>query len=237
MDFDTQVMIDTIWVVMRAVPRTFGIAAVVLVSGILLGAVFAQLKMKPVPVITPLVRLFVSYMRGVPLIVHLFVMMYSLPQASSSLLAIFGVTVQPHDFPSLIIVITTFSLLEAAIESENIRGAFQSIDPRQIEAGQSIGMTRRQNLHRIIIPQVLSVAIPLFLNAFLKNIKGLSLAFTVGVVDILAQARYAAALSYRYLESYIAAALVYWLICGVLQMIFNRVELKLQFGETRRQGV
>ena len=237
MDFDTQVMIDTIWVVMRAVPRTFGIAAVVLVIGILLGAVFAQLKMKPVPVITPLVRLFVSYMRGVPLIVHLFVMMYSLPQASSSLLAIFWVTVQPHDFPSLIIVITTFSLLEAAIESENIRGAFQSIDPRQIEAGQSIGMTRRQNLHRIIIPQVLSVAIPLFLNAFLKNIKGLSLAFTVGVVDILAQARYAAALSYRYLESYIATALVYWLICGVLQMIFNRVELKLQFGETRRQGV
>lgn len=237
MNFDTQVMIDTILVVMRAVPRTFGIAAVVLVIGILLGAVFAQLKMKPVPIITPLVRLFVSYMRGVPLIVHLFVMMYSLPQASSSLLAIFGVTVQPHDFPSLIIVITTFSLLEAAIESENIRGAFQSIDPRQIEAGQSIGMTRRQNLRRIIIPQVLSVAIPLFLNAFLKNIKGLSLAFTVGVVDILAQARYAAALSYRYLESYIAAALVYWLICGVLQMIFNRVELKLQFGETRRQGV
>ena len=237
MNFDIQVMIDTIWVVMRAVPRTFAIAAVVLVIGILLGAVFAQLKMKPVPVITPLVRLFVSYMRGVPLIVHLFVMMYSLPQASSSLLAIFGVTVQPHDFPSLIIVITTFSLLEAAIESENIRGAFQSIDPRQIEAGQSIGMTRRQNLRRIIIPQVLSVAIPLFLNAFLKNIKGLSLAFTVGVVDILAQARYAAALSYRYLESYIAAALVYWLICGVLQMIFNRVELKLQFGETRRQGV
>ena len=85
--------------------------------------------MKPVPVITPLVRLIVSYMRGVPLIVHLFVMMYSLPQASSSLLAIFGVTVQPHDFPSLIIVITTFSLLEAAIESENIRGHFSPLIP------------------------------------------------------------------------------------------------------------
>lgn len=237
MNFDTQVMIDTIWIVMRAVPRTFGIAAIVLVLGILLGALFAWLKMNPVPIVTPLVRLFVSYMRGVPLIVHLFVMMYSLPQASSSLLSVFGVTMQPHSFPSLLIVIVTFSLLEAAIESENIRGAFQSIDPRQIEAGQSIGMTRPQNLRRIIIPQVMSVAIPLFLNAFLKNIKGLSLAFTVGVVDILAQARYAAALSYRYLESYVAAALVYWLICGILQMIFNRVELKLQFGASRRQGV
>src|SRR5699024_5218006 len=63
-------MIDTICVVMRVVPWSFGIAAGVLVIGTLLGPVFAQLKMKPVPVITPLFRLFVSYMRGVPLIVH-----------------------------------------------------------------------------------------------------------------------------------------------------------------------
>lgn len=237
MNFDVQIMIDTIWIVFQAVPRTFGIAAVVLVLGILLGAVFAWLKMKKVPILTPLVNLFISYMRGVPLIVHLFVVMNSLPDAASSLLGVFGVTYQAHQFPSLIIVIVTFSLLEAAYESENIRGAFQSIEPRQIEAGQSIGMTRQQNLRRIIIPQALSVALPLFLNAFLKNIKALSLAFTVGVVDILAQARFAAALSYRYLESYVAAALVYWLICGILQFIFNRIELRLQFGDTRRQGV
>ena len=234
MNFDIQVMIDTIWIVLEAVPRTFALAAVILILGILLGAVLAFVKMKPIPIVTPLVRLFISYMRGVPLIVHLFVMMYSLPNAGVSLLSVFGVTMSAHEFPSLVIVILTYSLLESAVESENIRGAFQSIDPKQIEAGQSIGMTRSQNLRRIIIPQALNVAIPLFLNAFLKNIKGLSLAFTVGVVDILAQARYAAALSYRYLESYVAAALVYWLICGILQVIFNRVELKLQFGETRK---
>src|SRR5699024_926634 len=102
----------------------------------------------------------------------------------------------------------TYIFLESAIQSEYIRGAFQSIDPSQIEAGYSIGFTRSQNLRRIIIPQTLAVVIPLFLNSFLKIIKALSLAFTVGVVDILAQARYAAALNYRYLESYIAAALV-----------------------------
>lgn len=237
MNFSVDVMVDTIWIVLEAVPRTFILAAIILLLGILLGAVFAQLKMKPIPILTPLVRLFISYMRGVPLIVHIFVMMYSLPEAASSLLGVFGVAYRPHDFPSLIIVIVTYSLLEAAIESENIRSAFQSIDPRQIEAGQSIGMTPQQNFRRIIVPQALSVAIPLFLNAFLKNIKGLSLAFTVGVVDILAQARFAAALNYRYLESYIAAALVYWLICGILQVIFNRIELKLQFGDTQRQGV
>lgn len=233
MNFDIQIMIDTIWIVFQAVPRTFLLAGIILFFGIILGAVLAQVKIKQIPMVTTIVTIFVSYMRGVPLIVHLYVMMNLLPEAGVSLLSIFGVTLKVHEFPSLIIVLITYSLLEAAVESENIRGAFQSIDPKQIEAGQSIGMTRRQNLTRIIIPQALSVAIPLFLNAFFKNIKGLSLAFTVGVVDILAQARFAAALSYRYLESYIAAALVYWIICGVLQVIFNRVEDKLKFGEVR----
>lgn len=233
MNFDIPVMIDTIWIVFQAVPRTFLLAAIILVLGIILGALLAFVKIKRLPIITTLVNIFVSYMRGVPLIVHLYVVMNFLPEAGTSLLSVFGVTMKPHEFPSLIIVVLTYSLLEAAVESENIRGAFQAIDPKQIEAGQAIGMTRQQNLRRIIIPQALSVAIPLFLNAFLKNIKGLSLAFTVGVVDILAQARFAAALSYRYLESYIAAALVYWLICGILQVIFNRVEDKLKFGEVR----
>lgn len=233
MNFDIQIMIDTIWIVFQAVPRTFLLAAVILFFGIILGAILAQVKIKQIPIVTTLINIFVSYMRGVPLIVHIYVMMNLMPEVGVSLLSVFGVMMRPHEFPSLIIVIVTYSLLEAAVESENIRGALQSIDPKQIEAGQSIGMTRRQNLTRIIIPQALSVAIPLFLNAFLKNIKGLSLAFTVGVVDILAQARFAAALSYRYLESYIAAALVYWFICGILQVIFNRVEEKLKFGEVR----
>lgn len=233
MNFDVQIMIDTIWIVFQAVPRTFLLAAVILFFGIILGAILAQVKIKQLPIVIPLINIFVSYLRGVPLIVHIYVMMNLMPEIGVSLLSVFGVTMRPHEFPSLIIVLVTYSLLEAAVESENIRGALQSIDPKQIEAGQSIGMTRRQNLTRIIIPQALSVAIPLFLNAFLKNIKGLSLAFTVGVVDILAQARFAAALSYRYLESYIAAALVYWLICGILQVVFNRVEEKLKFGEVR----
>lgn len=233
MNFDIQIMIDTIWIVFQAVPRTFLLAAVILFFGIILGAILAQVKIKQIPIVTTLINIFVSYMRGVPLIVHIYVMMNLMPEVGVSLLSVFGVTMRPHEFPSLIIVIVTYSLLEAAVESENIRGALLSIDPKQIEAGQSIGMTRRQNLTRIIIPQALSVAIPLFLNAYLKNIKGLSLAFTVGVVDILAQARFAAALSYRYLESYIAAALVYWFICGILQVIFNRVEEKLKFGEVR----
>lgn len=233
MNFDIQTMIETIFIVFRVVPRTMFIALIILILGILFGGILAFVKMKRVPVLTQIINVFISYARGVPLIVHLFVINASLPGGMSTLLGYAGIQMQPHEFPSLVIVLFTYVFLEAAIESENIRGAFQSIDPMQIEAGQSIGFTRRQNLQRVIVPQALAVALPMFLNAFLKIIKALSLAFTVGAVDIMAQSRYAAALSSRYLESYVAAALVYWLICGVLLIIFNHIEKRLQVGRAR----
>lgn len=233
MNFDLQVMFETILIVLQAVPRTFLMAFFILLIGILFGGIIAFIKIKRIPVLTQMINIFVSYVRGVPLIVHLFVVMSILPDGVSSLLDFAGFEMQPHEFPSILIVLVTYSFLEAAIQSENIRGAFQSIDPQQIEAGLSIGFTRRQNLRRIIIPQAMAVALPMFLNALLKIIKALSLAFTVGAVDILAQARFAAALSSRYLESYVAAALVYWFICGVLLIVFNKIEKRLQLGRTR----
>lgn len=233
MNFDVQTMIETIFIVFRVVPRTLLVAFIILLIGILFGGLLALIKMKRIPVLTQVINVFISYARGVPLIVHLFVVLASLPDGVSSLLGFAGVQMEPHEFPSLVIVLFTYSFLEAAVESENIRGAFQSIDLQQIEAGKSIGFTRQQNLKRVIIPQALAVALPMFLNAFLKIIKALSLAFTVGAIDIMAQARYAAALSSRYLESYVAAALVYWLICGVLLVIFNKVEKRFQVGRAR----
>lgn len=233
MNFDVQVMIETIFIVFGAVPRTFLMAVLILLVGILVGGLLALIKIRRVPVLTQLINVLISYVRGVPLIVHLFVIMSILPDAASSFLNVFGLGMAPHEFPSVLIVLFTYSMLESAVQSENIRGALQSIDPKQIEAGLSIGFTRQQTLRRVIIPQALAVALPLFLNALLKIIKGLSLAFTVGAVDILATARFAAALNFRYLESYVAAALVYWLICGVLLLVFNRIELRLQVGRTR----
>lgn len=233
MNFDVQVMLETILIVFRAVPRTFMMAVLILLVGILMGGLLALIKIRRIPVLTQLINVFISYARGVPLIVHLFVVLSILPDAASSFLRVFGLGLKPHEFPSSLIVLFTYSFLEAAVQSENIRGALQSIDSQQIEAGLSIGFTRKQTLRRIIIPQAAAVALPLFLNALLKIIKALSLAFTVGAIDILAQARFAAALSFRYLESYVAAALVYWIICGVLLFLFNRVEERLQVGRTR----
>lgn len=229
MNFSIDVLIETILIVATAVPRVMLLAAIIVVMGIILGGLLTIIRRKQIPVLTQVIEIVMSYMRGVPLIVHLFIIRYALPGLSSSFLSLFGVTTDPADFPSVAMVLVAFTLLELTVESENIRGAFASIGKDQFDAAYSIGMTNKQTYQQIIIPQALSVAIPLFLNAYIKNIKALSLAFTVGVVDILTQARFAAALSYRYLESYVAAAIVYWIICGLLQLLFDYMEKKIRY--------
>ena len=70
MNFDIQTMIETIFIVFRVVPRTMFIAFIILVLGIVFGGILAFVKMKRVPVLTQIINVFISYTRGVPLIVH-----------------------------------------------------------------------------------------------------------------------------------------------------------------------
>lgn len=229
--FDWSAFFEGIRIILTAVPRTLLMSAGVLLIGIIVGGIMALLRMNRVPVLSQLVKIFVSYVRGVPLIVHLLVILYSIPDATASLLGLVGIEYDTYNFPSALLALLAYSLLESAVESENIRGAFQSVGNDQIDAARSIGMTRRQSLVRIIIPQALTVAIPLFLNAFIKIIRSLSLAFTVGFVDILAASNVAAALTFRNLESYFAAALVYWVICGLLDFFFSRLRIGYSMEE------
>lgn len=229
MNIKWNIVIETMGIITTAIPRTLLYAVTILFFGILLGAILAWIEDKKIPVIQQIINVIRSYIRGVPLIVHLFIMRYALPDIAAPFLAVFGLTREPGQFPAVVIVLTTYIALEGVIEAQNIRSALYSIDSSQIDAGRSIGMSNSQLTKRVIVPQALAYAIPLFLNAFLKIIKSLSLAFTVGVVDILAQAQVAAALSFSYLEAYISAALIYWILCGFLSVIFGRISKKLQY--------
>lgn len=223
------IIFETFITVLGAVPRTLAFALLIVLIGIVLGGLMALVRMRKIPVLTQIIQVFISYVRGVPLIVHLFIFRFGLPDAFTSVMGLFGVNYNANDFPDIITALVVYSLLEAAVESENIRGAFISVSTDQIEASKSIGMTENQTLKRIIIPQALQVAFPLFLNSYVRNIKKLSLALYVGFIDILAQSRYAAALNYHYIESYIAAAIMYWLLTTIFQEIFDRVTKRVQF--------
>jgi His/Glu/Gln/Arg/opine family amino acid ABC transporter permease subunit len=205
--------------ILTAVPTTLAMACVILAAGILLGTFLAVLRLYRVPVFGKIVPLFVSYIRGIPLIVHLYIAWYALA-------AIFKNT----SLSPLFVLLVAYSIYSSAIQSENIRTALLSVDDGQFEAAYSVGFTKFQTLRRIVFPQALAVAVPIFFNMYLGTIKGLSLAFTVAVVDILAQAKICSAKNYGFLESYAAAALVYWALCAFLTVGFSRLEQHFSRG-------
>ena len=105
------------------------------------------------------------------------------------------------------------SMNEAAFMSETIRGALSSIDKGQREAGLSIGMTELKVMRRIVIPQAFRVALPGLSNSFISLIKGSSLGFTIGVIELMSEAKL---ISSRIMEAYAAVLIVYWVVIALL---------------------
>ena len=118
------------------------------------------------------------------------------------------------------------SINTGAYMAETVRGGILSVDEGQKEAAYSLGMTNFQLVTRIIIPQAVRVALPPLFNDVINLIKMTSLAFMLGVPDIMGAAKIEGARTFRYFEIYAAVMLVYWLIIFVLGILHKLLEKK-----------
>jgi putative amino-acid transport system permease protein len=116
------------------------------------------------------------------------------------------------------------SLHFSAYMAESIRAAILGIDKSQMEACLSLGMTRLQAMKRVILPQASRVATPSLMNYFIDMIKSTSLAFTLGVSEIMAKAQMEASSSFKFFESFLAVAVIYWLVV----IFFTRIQHLLE---------
>ncbi|WP_080875882.1 amino acid ABC transporter permease [Oceanobacillus timonensis] len=228
--FEFDVLVTDFFDILTVVPKTLGLAVIILVLSTLLGGVIALIQRLKVPVLTTLITVVKSFLRGTPMVIMLYLMYYALPAAIQFLLSLVGIEFNPYSLPPVIIVIVTFSVTLSAFQSEIIRGSFQSVSNGQIEAANSLGYSFSQSLRRVIIPQAFVEAVPDFINSYMVILKALSLAFLISVVDIFGQAKIIGAMSFRYLEAFAAAALMYWLICSLLTFLANKYEMRLRRG-------
>ncbi len=201
----------------------------ILIIGIIFGLLLAIIRQKKIVLLSQLGECYVSYMRSVPLIINLFIVSSIIPKAFTWMFTLRNWKFNEATIPKWFLIVCCFSLHQTAIQSENIRGLFKSIDKNQIDAAYSIGYTKFDVYRRIIVPQVFATAIPIFLNSFVKLIKAMSLGFAVGFVDILAAAKLAAALQNSQVLSYFTAACVYWILCGSLTFAIGKYEAHLRF--------
>ena len=217
MALDLEYMLGLVPVILRYVPLTLAMAAIALAIALVLSSVLAVVRVLKVPVVDGFVAAFISFFRGTPLLVQLFLFYYGLPQVLPALTAIDGVTA----------AVMGLTLHFAAYMAESIRGAILGIDRSQWEAGQSVGMTQLQLMRRIILPQAARVAAPTLLNYFIDMIKSTSLAFTLGVTEMMGATQKEAAGSFRYFEAFLVVAVLYWIIVETLSFVQRRMETRL----------
>ena len=187
------------------------------------GLVLAVERVFRVPVLDVFVRLFISFFRGTPLLVQLFLFYYGLPQVLSFLGKIDGVTA----------TIMGLTLHFSAYMAESIRAAILGVDRSQWEAAQAVGMTQGQMMRQIILPQASRVAAPTLVNYFIDMIKGTSLAFTLGVTELMGATQKEAAGSFLYFEAFLVVAAIYWVMVETLAFAQRHLEVYLNKAHAR----
>lgn len=215
LDFDY--MLGLVPVLLSYLPLTLAMATAGMLLALVLACLLAVVRVLKIRVLNGFTLLFISFFRGTPLLVQLFLFYYGLPQVLSILTTINGITA----------TIMGLTLHFSAYMAESIRAAIIGVDRSQTEAALSIGMTNSQLIRRIVLPQAARIAAPTLMNYFIDMIKATSLAFTLGVTELMGATQKEAAGSFKYFEAFVTVAVIYWVIVELLAWLQRQLEHRL----------
>lgn len=222
--------------VLKGVPLTLLIAVISMIFGIFSGLMIALCRIYKVPFLQRAVALYVSFIRGVPMIVLLFVLFYGIPALFDLINKQLDWRLDADQISPVVYALIAYTLNTAAYQSEIFRASINATHAGQMEAAYSVGMTTAQGLRRIILPQALALSLPNLGNTFIGLIKATSLAFAVKVIEIMGMAKIIANDGYNYLEMYLVAAVIYWILCFVFEILFALLEKKMRRYEAKMDG-
>ena len=213
-------VISSFWPMLEAaILYTLSLAVISFFCGLLIAVIVAVIRTLPSPnlplkLLQALCRVYISIIRGTPMLVQIFIIFYGLPEV--------GITLEP--FPTAIIA---FSINIGAYAAETVRASIIAIPKGQWEASYAIGMNYRQAFIHTIMPQALRISVPSLSNTFISTVKDTSLASLVLVTELFRVAQNITAANYEFILIYSEAALIYWIFCFVLSFLQDRLEIRL----------
>ena len=213
------IVLDNLPALIGALPVTFFVLFTSVAIALVLGLLLTWQKTGKNPAARILASIYISFMRGTPMVVQLLIVFIGVPLMLSSL------GISTDGWNNMIYAILAFSLNEAAFFAEIFRSAYIAIDKGQIEAAESVGMDRQQVFLHVILPQGLASALPNTTNMIIELMKNTSLGLAIGVVDLMGQADQIALNNYGIgqTEIFLAAAIMYWIITAVFLAISHAV--------------
>ena len=209
---------------------TVSLSFLTVVFGFLLALVLALMRMSRVKPLSIFASIYVEVFRATPMLVQLFIIYYivfggvSLPSFK-----LFGFIRFERFLPGVI----SLALNSAAYLSEIIRAGIQSIDPGQSEAARSLGLTRRQTLQSIVLPQAIKNILPAIANEFVTIIKESSICYTIGVQEIMSAVNSVKSATFSIGEPLIIAACVYFCLTFPTSKIIQYFERRMSRGDRR----
>lgn len=227
-DFNTEFFINTFFKALSGIPTTLNITAVTLIISIPLGFLLAIIRVKKIPVLARIGEIYVSFIRGTPIVVQIYIIYSMFPSILASLFKNMNSSINVFDIDPILYAYIVFSLNTTAILSEVFRSGLFTVNKGQMEAAEAIGLTTFQSYYRIIIPQALVAAVPNLTTASLNLIKATSLAFIMTVQDITAIAKVEAGFGYNYIEAYSDVFIIYLVLCSIVELLFKLLEKRLK---------
>jgi L-cystine transport system permease protein len=204
--------------IFKALNVTFGMVLSALAIALVLGIIITIIRVRRLLVFEQLFKLYVSFMRGTPVIVQMYTVYYGLPVLTRLL---FNIDIGRVD--KIIFVVLALGLNEASFVSEIIRSAIQSVSTDQLDASYSVGLTYLQAFRRVIAPQALKVAIPSLCTQIVVLFHSTSLAYMFGIVDVMGKAQRISGITHHQLESLLSVTIIFVLVSIVLNRLFRLI--------------
>ncbi|HXF73488.1 MAG TPA: amino acid ABC transporter permease [Actinomycetota bacterium] len=238
--FDTAWMREEWLFVLKGLPWTVIISVASIALAIVLALFGALARLSRNPVAYGVSGFYVSFFRGTPLIVQLFLIYLGLPQVGANLERYVPGIHEALLFDPLTAGILGLGLNYGAYMTEIFRAGIQSIGHGQMEAAYALGMTYRQAMRRVILPQAVRVIIPPTGNEFIAMLKDSALVSLLGTVvsqmEIFRRAQLVGRADFRPFEAFVLAAAVYWGLTTIFQFFQGRLERRLSKGYVREYG-
>jgi polar amino acid transport system permease protein len=229
-------MIKWLPFILTGIGYTFLVSILAISLACFLAIMGALGRLSKNPVLNSIATSYVSLIRGTPLLVQVYMWYLALPQIGKSLeeLGISGVQAL-FTLPAVPAGILALGVCYGAYMTETVRAGIQSIKIGQTEAAKALGMTNTQTLKRVIFPQALRVIIPPVSNEFIAMIKDSSLVSLMGVWELSYRAIKVGRRHFQSLEMLIMVALIYWVMCILMQFVQEKIEKRMARGDRKVQ--
>jgi polar amino acid transport system permease protein len=212
-----QVITHALPYLLQAAGTTVYVSLAGIALGLVLGTLVCIARVSRNPLAARTGAFYVSFFRGVPLLVQLLLIFYLLPEI--------GINV-----PAMVAAIGGLGLASGAYQAEILRGALNAVPRGQVEAALAFGFSPAGIWRRILLPQALRIATPPLISEFILLLKASSLISVVGVADLTRVSMNIASSTYRPLEAYLAAGAIYLIINLCLAAFGTAVERRLATG-------